>query len=353
MEAMNVKAVREPLYSRLKTQLLDYIEQENLQILPTEKELMIRYGVSRNTLRRAVRELTEEKVLQPIQGLGTLVYPIPEITGNSRILVLCDYHFQPFQNETFNRLLFMLNNSRLNSMVMMIDHDNFDIARFEEALKGCDGIIIDWFSSYIDALLEASVRSGKKIVCLRWRPNNGLPYVTEDISMGFYQIARHLLELGHTRIAFIGNTADEYRMAGLRRAFSERNLSLDPKLTVHFIRGSRETGFHSVDELFRRGNPFTAVIGQSDIIALGIQERLLIAGKRIPEDISVTGFDNLSDSESYPVPLTTCGGDSEEMIREAIAYLFSTRNSGMKLRKVIEPRLFLRASTSRPCFTDR
>lgn len=348
MEMLEVKTVREPLYNRLRTQLLEYIESENLRMLPTERELMARYKVSRNTLRRAVKELTEEKVLQPIQGLGTLVYPVPEITENSRILVLCDYKSQPFQNETFNTLLFMLNNSRLNSMVMMVNHDHPDIARFEEVLKGCDGVIVDWFCSYIDALLEIVVRSGKKIVCLRWRPLNGLPYVAEDIAAGFHHVADHLLDLGHTRIAYLG-TEDQLRLGGIRRAFAERGVTPDPRLFLYFSDDShvRSKGFDGVEELLRRGNDFTAIIGANDEIALGIQERLLIEGMRIPEDVSVTGFDNLNGSASYPVPLTTCCGDTEGMIREAIAYLFSSRKSGMTLNTVVNPRLIIRNSTVR------
>ena len=78
----------------------------------------------------------------------------------------------------------------------------------------------------------------------------------------------------------------------------------------------------------------------------GVEERLLIAGIRIPEDVSITGFDNLRDSAEYPVPLTTCCGDPEQMIHEAIAYLFSTRNSGATLEKMFDPRLIVRKSTA-------
>lgn len=347
MEAVNIRTVREPLYNRLKVQLLEYIESENLQILPTEKELMARYGVSRNTLRRAVKELTAQKVLQPVQGLGTLVYPVPEVTKNSRILVLCDYYSQPFQNETFNKLLFMLNSSHLNSVVMMVDHENIDIARFEEALKDCDGVIVDWFSSYISELLEIVVRSGKKIICLRSPMGNGVPYLTEDIAAGYYKITRHLLELGHTRIAFIGNSNDPARMDGMRKALKERGLSLLPELMVYYDSNFRFTGFEGTEILLERKVPFTAVIAHNDDTALGIQERLLIAGKRIPEDISVIGSDNLSCSEFYPVPLTTCSGDAEAMIRAAIAYLFSARNSGMTLNRFFTPELVIRKSTAR------
>ena len=54
-----------------------------------------------------------------------------------------------------------------------------------------------------------------------------------------------------------------------------------------------------------------------------------------------------AESEFYPVPLTTCSGDAEAMIRAAIAYLFSARNSGMTLNRFFTPELVIRKSTAR------
>ncbi len=80
--------VQEPLYIKLKNRLTDYIQKEKPRLLPCEKDLMKHYGVSRNTVRRVVFELTKDKILKPVQGLGTLVYPQPEISDNSIILVI-------------------------------------------------------------------------------------------------------------------------------------------------------------------------------------------------------------------------------------------------------------------------
>lgn len=104
---MDEKLVREPLYEKLKKRLLVTIETENLHMLPNERELMARFGVSRNTLRRAIFELTKENILRPVQGIGTIVYPVPEIVENSRILIVCDREMTIFQREVFNLLLFI------------------------------------------------------------------------------------------------------------------------------------------------------------------------------------------------------------------------------------------------------
>lgn len=344
---MDEKLVREPLYEKLKKRLLVTIETENPHMLPNERELMARFGVSRNTLRRAIFELTKENILRPVQGIGTIVYPVPEIVENSRILIVCDREMTIFQREVFNLLLFMLNNSRLTTVVLMLDKEKVDVDRFDALLKTCDAVVIEKLCSFSPIILERIRKTGKKMVGLRFRPDSpGVPFVAEDVFEGFYRLARHLIELGHTRIAYIGNISDGSRMEGLKKAFQEGGLELAPELMFDFKHSSRAEGYRLADELLKSGRRFTAIIAHNDTCALGVEERLLIAGIRIPEDVSITGFDNLRDSAEYPVPLTTCCGDPEQMIHEAIAYLFSTRNSGATLEKMFDPRLIVRKSTA-------
>lgn len=345
---MDEKLIREPLYEKLKKRLLATIETENLHMLPNERELMARFGVSRNTLRRAIFELTQENILRPVQGIGTIVYPVPEIVENSRILIVCDREMTIFQQEVFNLLLFMLNNSHLSTVVLMLDKEKVDVNRFDTLLKTCDAVVIDQLCSFSPIILEQIRKTGKKMVCLRWRPDSsGIPFVAEDVREGFYRLARHLIELGHTQIAYIGNISDDSRMEGLKKAFQERGLELSSGLMFDFKHSNRAEGYRLADALLKSGRKFTAIIAHNDTCALGVEERLLIAGIRIPEDVSVTGFDNLRDSADYPVPLTTCCGDPEQMIHEAIAYLFSSRNSGATLEKMFDPRLIVRKSTAR------
>lgn len=345
MKVLEEKLIREPLYEKLKKRLLNYIESENIRMLPNEKELMDRYGVSRNTLRRAILELTKEKVLQPVQGLGTLVYPVPEVVTNSRILVVFDPDMRPYQQELFNQLLLQLSNSQLNATVLMLDKKNINVQHFEQVLKTCDAVLIDHLCSFSPTIVEIVRRTGKKFVCLRWQPELEMNYVAEDINTGFYQLVKHLIDLGHTKIAFMGNSKDPRRWPGIERAFQEHGMEIDPKLIFHCEHGFRHDGYQQADALLKSKREFTAVIGNSDEAALGIMERLLVAGIRIPEDVSVTGFDNLKDSKFYPVPLTTCCGNVLQMINEAIAYLFSARNSEITLNKIVEPRLIIRKST--------
>ncbi len=334
-----------PLYERLRLTLLETLERENWQLLPNELELMSRFKVSRNTLRHAIQLLTDEHVLQPVQGFGTLVYPVPEVEKNSRILIVSNYEMQAFQRDAFSRLLLMLNASHLNSVVLMLDKENVDIQRFDEMLKTCDAVILECHCSYSPIIQERVRLTGKRMVCLRWQASNDVPYVAENVSDGFAQVTRHLLDLGHRRIAFLGNVDDFRRLPNITKVMAEYGVELDPELVEHFDIGTRVEGYQGAGRLLEKGVPFTAVICHNDNCALGVEERLLIAGKRIPEDVSVTGFDNLSESSEYPVPLTTCAGDLEEIIQDVIAYLFSSRRQAEGFRKLTDSHLVLRQST--------
>lgn len=337
---------RIPLYKELRTSLLDAIERENWQLLPNEQILMARFGVSRNTLRHAIQLLADEHILQPVQGLGTLVYPVPEVEKNSRILIVCNYEMMPFQQDVLSKLLLMLNASHLNSVVLMLDKENVDIARFDEMLKICDAVILECYCSYSPIILERIRLTGKKMVCIRWEvPTMDVPFVAENVLDGFYQVTRHLLELGHRDIAFIGNAEDPKRMPGIERAMSEFGVTLRPELMEHLQNGFRAGGYRLMDKILAKGVDFTAVICHNDSCALGVEERLLIAGKRIPEDVSVTGFDNLNESIDYPVPLTTCAGNLEEIIQDVIAYLFSRRKDSGFFGLQTDVHLTIRRST--------
>jgi len=238
-----------------------------------------------------------------------------------------------------------LNDYRLNTMLTIIDKDNLDVDRIEFLLQKADGVIIDQMASFSMKIHELIKSLRKKCVCLRWKPDvYEENYVAEDLVAGFYKVARSLLDAGHRQIAYLGCTEDDKRMAGIRQAFYESGIELDRDLCVDFRNGTRHVGYTAAEELMRRGKKFTAIISHNDDAALGIMERLLIAGLRIPDDVSITGFDNISDSGNFPVPLTTCGGNNRQLINAVISLLLNNHSSDRKEAVMIEPEMVFRSS---------
>lgn len=340
----------EPLYEKLRKKLLEQIEEEHLTSLPNEKELMSRYHVSRNTLRRAILELTKAKILRPVQGIGTLVNPVSDLKEDSQILLIYDVAMPVYQQEIFRELLFRLGQSRLRTSVLMVDKENVDADILKSHLKECDAVIVDMYCSFSPIIREQVAQCGKKRICLRWDATPfQLSSVETDLAEGIYLLMKHLLELGHRKFIFLGNREDYSRMAGFSRALSEYGLDFSCIRIIGWEWNlkcrERKIGMASAHEVLKIKTDETAIIATNDCFALCVEEAALLSGLQIPEDISVAGFDNIADSAYFPVPLTTCSGKMEELIREAIAYLFSTRKINEVYHKKIMPELVVRQST--------
>jgi LacI family transcriptional regulator, galactose operon repressor len=130
---------------------------------------------------------------------------------------------------------------------------------------------------------------------------------TDDLTAG-YSLTRHLLKLGHTRIAFLagppGTPATQERFEGYRRALREEGLDVDEKL-VFQAGQTMEDGAKAAMQMINEGPDATAIQAVDDLVAAGCAEVLLKQGINIPEDLSLTGFGNTLLSEYFRVPITT------------------------------------------------
>lgn len=334
-----------PLYEKLKDELRAFIREKRPKLLPGENELVSHYGISRNTVRRALRDLTTEGLLRPVQGLGTLVnYDVPP--GDQRyLLVLVDSRLNAATRQAFSQLMQALKDYRLNALLTLVEGDEYDEENIRYLLHKSEGVIIDQSLSYSAPLRELILNSRSPLVCLRcWEPSfTDDSFVIEDVREGFRLLTRHLIELGHREIAVLCHPDDGLRLPGIRRALDEAGLKLDRRLLVPVETGYRLEGYRAADELLSRGRRFTAVVGHNDSVALGIMERLFRAGLRVPEDVALTGADDLAEAADYPVPLTTFGGDLRAMINECLSILLTGHKK--PVQKIFPVSLQIRQST--------
>jgi len=315
-------------------------------MLPSEKELIKKYGVSRNTVRRAIQELCNDGIMKTVQGIGTLVLSPANKMGKGMILVIRTKDIFPFQQDVLDELLTSLNSYRLNTLLIVMERGKPDMERLDFLISKSDGIIIDQITSFSSEICAKLLAVKKRSVCLRWHNEMfPFPYVREDVENGFYQITKHLIELGHRRIAFLGNTNDVERMNGMNKAFAESRLALDPALSINSY-GARNVGYNAATELLNRKLRFSAVICHSDDMALGVMERLMIAGLKIPEQVSIIGFDNIKDADKFLVPLTTCGVPLDKIVNAAIGMLLNQSPEAAE-SKCFVPELIVRNSTAK------
>ena len=137
--------------------------------------------------------------------------------------------------------------------------------------------------------------------------NEHIAYVGTDIHVGFSTLIRYLKENGHRKIAFLNGSKNSYisalRYQGFIQAMNEAELDLDMQLIGHTVYYPDETVADFVKGFTGRGA--TAIMCASDLIAARTINELHKLGLRVPEDISVTGFDDLPVAKYLAPPLTT------------------------------------------------
>lgn len=130
-----------------------------------------------------------------------------------------------------------------------------------------------------------------------------------DDQYGNLQLTRHLIELGHTRIGYLGNLlagrTTEDRLAGFKEGMKLAGLSILDEYIFQGPDGRPEGGFSGGEYYLHLPNPPTAIICFNDMMAIGLMKALLKAGHNVPSDYSVIGFDNISISAFTNPSLTT------------------------------------------------
>lgn len=184
--------------------------------------------------------------------------------------------------------------------------------------------------------------------------------ISIDNALGVKCAIEYLADLGHRKIAFFkgheGSGDTEERWDAVVSNCRKLGLRVDPELTVELERleatGTRsvEEGRVAVEKLLRRGHAFTALLAFNDLSAFGAMSGLRKAGYRVPEDVSVMGFDDIEFSSIVEPPLTTVRQPLHEMgARAAQLLLRRIEGSGSVVKNLrIHPQLIVRESTCAP-----
>ena len=212
----------------------------------------------------------------------------------------------------------------------------------------------------VDGILM--IRSGERSAAVRMledldipvvfvdRGAKGKPSVTSDNRLGGELVARHLIELGHRRIALlqgentVGNVRQRTR--GFQAELARHDVSIDPRCVVSGPQAV-ELGYE-VERLVKLTPRPTAIFATNDIVAIGAWRRLLELGFRVPQDLSLVGFDDIELSKLLFPPLTTVRQEKEAMGQQAAAvFLRLVEGKALEERElVIAPQLMVRGSTA-------
>ena len=153
-----------------------------------------------------------------------------------------------------------------------------------------------------------------------------LSSVTVDDRLACRSAVDFLIEQGHRHIAVIGGEVDKSdvgraRYEGCQDSFRTHDLSFDAEHDYRGVRFSYQDGYNAAMELLQKGHPFTALFTASDVMAVGAIRALHEKGLRVPEDISVMGFDGLAVSSFLVPKLSTVKQPARKMALRGLQIL--------------------------------
>jgi LacI family transcriptional regulator len=242
--------------------------------------------------------------------------------------------------------------------VTLIGNTDNDVARerriFEEMLaRQVDGLAVA-AAHLTDPQLEETVQEGVPVVLMNRSAGKNLPAVTVDDNRGIKLAARHLISLGHQRIAHIAGPQDtstgRARYEGFLSAMAEAGLEVPPQRVAYAKAFSINEGRRCAREILAAAPDCTAVAAGNDLLAIGCYNVLDEAGRRVPDDVSVVGFNNMPFIDMLTPPLTTVGFSHYQVGTEAARLLLERmhRQPGRAEVLYLEPELIIRGSTAKP-----
>jgi len=183
-----------------------------------------------------------------------------------------------------------------------------DISLWERGSSA--GLIILGGGDLSSAWVQAASESHLPLVMVdHFLPDVELPAVVPDNFAGAYAMTQHLLEMGHRRIGFIRGPSKYWtlgeRQAGYMLAMHRAGLGPAPELVPPRVSHGGEKGFGEMQILLDLPDPPTAIFAVSDKTAIGAYRAALARGLKVPDDISIAGFDDIEEAQVLNPPLTT------------------------------------------------
>lgn len=179
--------------------------------------------------------------------------------------------------------------------------------------------------------------------------------VSIDDEAESYRMVDYLCRCGHKKIVILTASKDDvsigkYRLSGYRRALQDHGIAYDESLVVRMKKNlqtySMENGYEVTKELLNSGKEFTCIYAISDTLAIGACRAIFDAGKSIPWDYSVAGFDGLDIAAYYQPSVTTICQPREEMAEKTIHILFDLiKKRNVETNQVFQAKLVEGEST--------
>ncbi|HEY6057906.1 MAG TPA: LacI family DNA-binding transcriptional regulator [Candidatus Limnocylindrales bacterium] len=342
---------------------------------PTMQDVALATGVSRSTVSRILNDArltvpiapeTRARVLDAAGRLGYRPNPLARALRGAPMMLLGAI-VRDITDPFFAGAIEAVSaEARLRGYNIVLGNahaeaiEAFALAAVLEA-RQCDAILLLGDMGDQPQLL-ADLRDTHVPVVALWQGSDlePIPAVNVDNRAGIDAVMRHLEGLGHRRIAFIGGRLlgdIRERQAAYLDAMTRMGAPVDERLIRH-VANTPADGEAAFGELMRLAVRPTAVVASTDVIAIGVLRGALTSGVRVPDELSVVGFDDIAMA-AFTVPaLTTVRMPTAEMAEAAISIAIEAAghkdgNRDVPLVRRLPPELVVRDSTAPPGIDER
>jgi GntR family transcriptional regulator of arabinose operon len=321
--------------------------------LPSEHELMDKFTVSRNTIRQAFGELAGEGLIIKEQGKGTFSNYMKANRQKQIIAVISTFISTLVFPEIISGIEKVLSDE--GYMMLLSNTDNVkerEAQHLQSVLDhGVVGIIVEPTQSAKEnvnlPLLKQIEEKGIKIVCMNsFYDDFDSSYVLMDDEKGGYMATEYLLQLGHRKIAGIFNTDTKQgvqRKTGFLKAICDYDGVDDASLIGNYAASDMFVyPYMFAQSVLREPDHPTAFVCFNDQTAVMVMQAALDRGLKIPEDLSVVGYDDSLESISFGIRLTTMDHPKKALGMQAAKFLVDMLDGRIQKPQLIyQPKLIV------------
>lgn len=324
-------------------------------------------GVSRTTVSLVLNNVrsiqispeTRQKVLDAANELGYVPDATAQALARRRtkliglVLTRTQHHIatDAFLPRIISGLLTSAKKQNVRILVDWMETEHPDSAYFELArAKRIDGMILST-PRLDDRALKALEKVDVPTVLMGKIDGLNLPFIDVDNLKAAEKATAYMLELGHRAIACISSAPREYtatpeRVGGYQNALTKAGIPINENL-IRYADFDPKSGYDCMQSLLQSGESFTAVFVASDNVAIGAKAALREANLRVPDDISLVGFDDIPWAQYSDPPLTTIKLPAELLAQSAcelLLDLIQDGNAGQSHQMVLDTELIIRKS---------
>ena len=300
---------------------------------PSESELARQYGISRMSVRQGLAHLENQGMVVKVNGKGSFVSHrylfkngIKDRKQTKTIGLIATTLEDPFVAQIHSGVVEELQNTGYNVCIYSsernAEQESVNIRQCVE--RGCAGLIIFpiWSRTNSKQIEELDNNNGIPLVLVdRTVPGLNVDYVATDNFRGGMMAVEYLIQMGHRQIGMIkgvSGTANDDRYRGYCHCLQKYGIEMDENIVVtqkyeNLSHEPLEGGQHEMRYLMDRSSRPTAVFAANDALAFGAETAALQMGLKVPDDVSIIGFDNFLQAQLAPVPLTTISQPTTEI----------------------------------------